>query len=120
MAKFYINHNNGVTVVAPVHVIEEQKKTQEDVGDQVRVPAKPVFTFTNLARRPQMKQWVTGNYNILPQLLKGHETARRELYVPFSNGYETGIHGPKLREYEAQFVTSLDEAMEAFGLGRVE
>ncbi|HRN96639.1 MAG TPA: hypothetical protein PLD54_04290 [Candidatus Levybacteria bacterium] len=113
MAIFYKSANNSVYAV----VSEETKKEMDNLRDLIQkcrvkglpepqLPqVTPVFTFS----RPDhhLFPYMTGTIECMNMLLSGHTVLQGSLWVPFSNGTS---------EYEMDFVTSLDEAIEAFGL----
>lgn len=123
MAQLCIWSNNSVTAVVTEEVYQEnqrrQKLAEEAVAEgclrPILLPVRPVFTFSDAS---SLQCWVTGTMADLEVLLKGHLSKTRPFYVPFSNGYETGIHGPELQRQEWSFHTTLGEAMETFGLVR--
>jgi len=123
MAQLCVWSNNSVTAVVTEEVYQEnqrrQKLAEEAVAERylrpILPPARPVFTFSDA---PSLQCWVTGTMADLEALLKGHLLKTRPFYVPFSNSYETGIHGPELQEEEWKFHTTLGEVMETFGLVR--
>jgi hypothetical protein len=122
MAKFIKWSNNATTAVVTEKTYEDLLKRRELLDECSRLnkpqpdlpPVKPVFTFGN--EDHSSFRFMTGSLSIMHWLLRGHEVVNTSITVPFSNGSELGYHGDDARDAELQYCTSLDEAMEAFGL----
>lgn len=125
MAKFYKRTNNGVVGLCTEYIyrkIEERRELraeckQHGLPQPELPPVTPIFTFGDVNHR-SFRPFLTGSTLDMHELLEGHEVEDGWFWVPFSNGYETGIHGPELQRHEWQFRTTLREAMDAFGLDR--
>ncbi len=126
MAKFHLSRNNGVTAVVPDEVVQRVHRLQKEAGAQgariIGLDYRPTFTFTANPDEHPMRVY-TGDLALMERLLEGHESVRPSGagYVPFSNGIEYSLFSeyPEKKEsaqYEMTFVTTLAEAIEAFGL----
>lgn len=119
---YYKDSNNGVTAVVTEEVykkLEERQKLRIEchnsgLPDPQLPPIRPVFTFSG----PDHHSFgfMTGSYTLMKRLLAGHDVRDGGIYVPFSNGVELGSCGQESGRFERGFMTSLDEAIEAFGL----
>ncbi|OGC47906.1 hypothetical protein A2886_01460 [candidate division WWE3 bacterium RIFCSPHIGHO2_01_FULL_42_13] len=122
MAKFYANSNNGVTAVMTeeAYLKLEERRTliaeteRKGLGTPNLPQIGPIFTFGRGEHRSF--KCLTGSTIVMNRLLDDHEVLHGNIWVPFSNGAELGIHGREEQQFELQFMTSLDEAVEAFGL----
>jgi hypothetical protein len=129
MATFYVCSNNGVTAVMREEAYHEMNKRHALVNECEKEglprpqlpPVRPVFTFADPSHQSFL--FMTGSYSLMERLLKGHTVHRGGIWVSFSNGTEwswgTNWNDDKERKsalWEMKFSTSLDEAVEAFGL----
>ena len=122
MAKFYANSNNGVTAVMTeeAYLKKEERRAliaeteKKGLGTPNLPQVGPIFTFGRTEHRSF--KFLTGSTITMNRLLDDHEVLDGNIWVPFSNGSELGSHGKEAQEFELQFMTSLDEAVEAFGL----
>ncbi len=123
MAKFFTSTNNGVTAVmteeAHRKLEERHALIIEAKGKGLGIPqlplVLPIFTFSKPEHRSF--KYMTGTLVLMNRLLDEHEVLLNgNIWVPFSNGIELGSHGVEQQLFEQQFMTSLDEAFEAFGL----
>jgi len=136
---FFTNRNNGVTAITSQDYSEETAQLveqlcvyydaqgftaqeQKDAKNAVIsvVFFKPVFTFAR-AERVMNSPWFTGGV-MLAQTLKyyikqeGGIIQEADFYVPFSNGYELGIHGVKALQDELRWITTKMEFEQEFGV----
>lgn len=118
MAKlFYTDSNNGVVAVMPAKAYDEMVSRHLLANECERkglprpqlLPVGPIFTFTR--KDHSCFPLCTGSLELMERLLKGHEVNRfGGIWVPFSNGMSIAVKD------ELDQMTSLDEAIEAFGL----
>ena len=98
--------NNGITVV----MTEEDFNLREEEGYR-----PTYFTFTDekyMAEQP----WLTGSYELMDKLLKGHIVIRDFILVPFSNGDLYGVDTRYVREYLQKYSATIEQVIEVFGL----
>jgi len=124
MAKFFTCSNNSVTAV----MTEKDYLKLQERYDLLREcergrlprpelpPVTPVFTFSD-PDHPSFR-FMTGSVETMRWLLEGHEVVHGGIWVPFSNGYEWD-RDPTVAQHELEFCTSLDQAIEAFGLTKI-
>jgi len=128
MAKFFTYSNNGVTAVVSEETMqkiqwyEESRREAGEREQEFLAPyPTPIFTFSDA---PGLQGVVTGTLRDKEELLRGHQTESRFFYVPFSNcgGSAELLYRDKLDgvSFELAFVTTLRQAMDAFGLVRAE
>ncbi len=120
MATYYKGSNNGVVAIVTEAVYEKMQERYQLLAEceakglprPQLPPITPVFTFS----RPEHGafKFMTGSYALLERLLEGHEVHSGAIWVPFSNGIQWG--NDESARWEQEFMTSLDEAVEAFGL----
>lgn len=84
----------------------------------------PIFTFAS-EDRAKGTAWFTGNMEFFAALseyilAEGGILTSSQLYVPFSNGHETGSHGEGTLVAELAYVTSEEEFEAEFGIPRFE
>ncbi len=126
MGVFHVAHNNGVTAVVDdatfQRVCAARQYAEKYVrgGEQTTMPCIPTFTFTKEPDKHLLGVF-TGSNDLMEKLLKGHTLVRDAGYVPFSNSIEFNFcsESEDERRYalnELRYRTSLEEAMEAFGL----
>jgi hypothetical protein len=84
-------------------------------------PVYPVFTFAP-AKSVEKQPWYTGSTEFLGGALttyitkNGGKVAHRfSVFVPFSNGYEKGIHGDAGKLNELRWATTPQQFKEKFG-----
>jgi hypothetical protein len=143
--KFFHNHNNGVTSLLSEEVLrsmelrwEVEGKVRKDLGLNLEIkaaqefidamnrglqhiPVTPVFTFVSVERKPN-SPWATGTTLIEAAIIawiweEGGQVQSGYGYVPFSNGSESGHHGPNALGRELQYVTTEKQFVETFGIG---
>ena len=122
--RFYMCENNGITAVVTGPVYERirdhigSRNQAERDGKTFNEPyPTPIFTFGDIDK---LRPVLTGTLDDMKELLEGHEVLDRGFYVPFSNygGSLSALLNQVLTKdlTEIRFVTTLKEAMEAFGL----
>ncbi len=121
--KFVTWSNNGVAALVTEEVYQKMMVrvatlNQLERGgmyeDASRLPiVRPIFTFSDY---PHLRGWVTGSMADREEFLKWAIVESKIIYVPFSNGRESGLRGKEAQEDEVQYRTTLREAIEAFGL----
>lgn len=130
MATFRKCINNGTIAIVPEAVYEAVEVQNEwamrvqletDGREPTEYPdyPKPVFTFVradHLNPDLHLKDYVTGSYELMDTLLKGHTVLEGDFHVPFSNCLEIN-EGP-LRDKERAFRTTLQQAVVEFELDR--
>jgi hypothetical protein len=120
MATYFKGSNNGVTAVVTAEVYQKMEERCQLLAECEKKglprpqlpPITPVFTFSS-ATHGAFK-FMTGSYEVLIKLLEGHDVQTGSIWVPFSNGIQWG-HDEAAR-WELEFMTTLDEAIEAFGI----
>jgi len=126
MAKFRTCTNNGVIAICSEEVYQKIEARAELVRECGRrglprpslPPVSPIFTFSD-PNHSSHKLFHTGSTELARELLEGHKVERGWIWVPFSNGVEhTYVQSPESARWEWQFRTTLEEAMDAFGLIR--
>ena len=121
MATYYKGSNNGVTAVVTAEVyqkMEERSKLLKECEKKglprpQLPPITPIFTFSSPDHGAF--KFMTGSYDMLTKLLEGHDVQSGYIWVPFSNGVQWDPDA-LTRYWEQEFLTSLDEAFEAFGI----
>ncbi len=121
MATFYQDSNNSVVAIMTEGDYKRMLERRALVDETVKKglprpqlpPVTPIFTFSS-PDHPSFL-FMTGSINLMRKLLHGHSVIRSGIWVPFSNGSEWSLNEEEAR-YERQFRTSLDQAIEAFGL----
>ena len=119
---FYVCSNNGVTAVMTAEAYQRLQERQELIRETVKdgkpepdLPMiYPVFTFADADHRSF--KFMTGSWQLMSRLLDGHDVENGGIWVPFSNGAEWGWHGKERQVHELKYLTSLDQAIETFGL----
>lgn len=116
MPKFNSSSSNGVIAVISHKHAKKAALITGAGGDLLKADVK-IFTFCSeerLAKNPELKKFFTGTVKTLEVLLskEGNEMDGSDLhgwsgFVPFSNGRF---------EEESGYITTLDDAMEVFGL----
>lgn len=117
MSTFYRCTNNGMIAVISQETYEQIQVWLELVDDAKAVQPypRPIFTFERLEHyEDRGREVVTGDYALMDTLLTGHRVVVRDFFVPFSNATE--YLGGEAAEQELRFRTTLEEAIEAFGL----
>ena len=120
MAKFFRCTNNSTVAIVTEEVygkMQEREKLYRDheragMPMPVLLPIVPVFTFSR-NDHPSLCN-MTGNVALMERLLRSHQVQDASFYVPFSNHIEWG--SDESAKYELRFRTTLQEAIEAFGL----
>lgn len=140
---FHNCYNNGVEAVVSHEIWENIEKRYaivralgllEDVREKIvwkedilpHLPEMPIFTFASTDRVTK-SPWLTGTRssedreNDLHRLLNyitknGGWFSNIPFYVPFSNGAEMGLHGPKAQLSELRYVTTNSQFEETFGV----
>lgn len=141
---FFINNNNGVTAIVDqlVNANGEKRRALYRSLVESRVPGSPdreegaeafdiglehlwgtpVFTFADVERVAR-SPWFTGSSVLLDSVCRyiekedGLLIRGRSIFVPFSNGAETGLRGPRPRAqaYELRYVTTEHQFLDTFG-----
>ena len=135
---FHICYNNGVYAVVSHEIYENiRRKRQILVRLEMErdliphIPETPIFTFAGKDRVAK-SPWFTGNdgdsddrKNDWHRLMnyihrEGGHYIDATFYVPFSNGCETGLHGPATQCDELRYVTTDAQFKETFGISLAE
>ncbi len=120
MATFYKDSNNGVIAIVTEEVYQKMEERSQLITEcekkglpRPQLPhITPVFTFS--APEHGAFKYMTGSFEMLTRLLDGHDVRNGGIWVPFSNGTQWG-HDESAR-WEIDFMTSLDEVVQAFGI----
>lgn len=123
MATFYKCINNGVIALVRGEVYEQMERWKEfiaqmpaDTPPQFYPPCPgPTFTFVPNGRfaKTSARSFVTGDFDLLDKLIKGHSVHERQFYVPFSNHTELNEDE---NGSEHQYRVTVAEVVEAFEL----
>ena len=128
MAKFYKSYNNGVVAVISEDDAKRYGMIRRAEGNPVAHPEVRVFTFCSSERYNRdviERMTFTGTHEDLQALLEagGHKVESScgpdwDGYVPFSNGFQYSEHARNTKARELQYVTSLRDVLDVFGVFR--
>lgn len=118
--KFFQAVNNGVIAIVTETVYQKMEERFRLIQECEKIglptpqlpPIGPVFTFSQ-PDHPSFK-FMTGSISLLKRLVDKNEVVAGTIWVPFSNHSEWGDEPG--RSFEIMQETSLDQAIEAFGL----
>ena len=124
--KFYKSCNNGVVAVISEDDAKRHGMIRKAEGNPAVHPEVRVFTFCSPERYNRdvfERMTFTGTYEDLQALMEagGHKFSpvpsdEWNGYVPLSNGFQYGAQGDGPKERELQYVTSLRDVLDVFGL----
>lgn len=126
--RFFAHTNNGVTALIALEthidhirakwILNTLQGADQDMLSQLY--QGPIFTFAR-PDRTSRSPWLTGDQDDFESLFayigqEGGTVDWDDVFVPFSNAAETGVHGPEAQRRELGYVTTMAQFVETFGI----